>query len=302
MTEVTSKSEIFIGSQQLLLQFNPEGSLDDIQLDQSGVRIEAKSIVYCWSNGQRGIDDVELSIYPGEMVALMGPSGAGKTTLLNLLAGIKKPTTGQVLFNGRSANSEFVANNIGYVPQKEDSFYTDLTVYETLYYACKLKLPSDTTESEIENRINQLLRDMDLESTRDIIIGTSGKGISGGQAKRVNIALELINEPDVPIFGWTNFRAGLYIDRQIMELMESLRDRGKTIILTIHQPRVEVFNTMKQVILMCKGGNWGTLDHLRMWKRTSQPALEFQNLRVLTQVTSCWTWWIQTEGIKRGHQ
>ena len=257
MTEVTSKSEIFIGSQQLLLQFNPEGSLDDIQLDQSGVRIEAKSIVYCWSNGQRGIDDVELSIYPGEMVALMGPSGAGKTTLLNLLAGIKKPTTGQVLFNGRSANSEFVANNIGYVPQKEDSFYTDLTVYETLYYACKLKLPSDTTESEIENRINQLLRDMDLESTRDIIIGTSGKGISGGQAKRVNIALELINEPDVLFLDEPTSGLDSTSTDKLSELLESLRDRGKTIILTIHQPRVEVFNTMKQVILMCKGGKLG---------------------------------------------
>ena len=253
--QIYPNSQILIGTQQLVLQFDKDGGLNDVQLDALGVRIEAKNIVYEWgSSGVRGIDDVQLCIYPGEMVALMGPSGAGKTTLMDLLAGNKTPTQGEVLFNGRAASKEFIANNIGYVPQQEDSFYNDLTVYETLYYACKLKLPSDTTHDEIEQRIAQLLKDMELEAVKDIIIGHSGTGISGGQAKRVNIALELISEPDVLFLDEPTSGLDSTSTDKLTQVLEELRNRGKTIIMTIHQPRVEVFNAMKQVILMGKGG------------------------------------------------
>ena len=202
------------------------------------------------------LDNVDLSIFPSELVALMGPSGAGKTTLLQILCGEEAPSSGEVLLNGENLFDNFdrYRSAIGYVPQ-DDILHKDLTVYQALYFSARMRLPPDTTESEIDRRINQTLQELNLTDQKDQLIGSvENKVLSGGQRKRVNLGVELVSDPvllflDEPTSGLSSSDTA-----DIITVLRELANRGKTIILTIHQPSVEVYNKMNYVLLLAKGG------------------------------------------------
>ena len=143
------------------------------------------------------LDHVSFKALPGDMIALMGPSGAGKTTLLLTLNGYLPPTSGQVRINGEDLYSIYDAlrGSIGYVPQ-DDIVHPELTVFEAVKYSAKFRLPPDYSEDEIDARVWQTLRDLGLDSLANLQIGKPEKKVlSGGQRKRVNIALELVTDP-----------------------------------------------------------------------------------------------------------
>ena len=202
------------------------------------------------------LDDVDLSIFPSELVALMGPSGAGKTTLLQILCGEEAPSSGEILLNGENLFDNFdrYRSAIGYVPQ-DDILHKDLTVYQALYFSARMRLPPDTTESEIDRRINQTLQELNLTDQKDQLIGSvENKVLSGGQRKRVNLGVELVSDPvllflDEPTSGLSSSDTA-----DIITVLRELADRGKTIILTIHQPSAEVYNKMNYVLLLARGG------------------------------------------------
>jgi ABC transport system ATP-binding/permease protein len=202
------------------------------------------------------LDGVDLSIFPSELVALMGPSGAGKTTLLQILCGEESPSSGEILLNGENLFDNFdrYRSAIGYVPQ-DDILHKDLTVYQALYFSARMRLPPDTTTSEIDRRIIQTLEDLNLGEQKDQLIGSvENKVLSGGQRKRVNLGIELVSDPvllflDEPTSGLSSSDTA-----DIITVLRDLANRGKTIILTIHQPSAEVYNKMNYVLLLAKGG------------------------------------------------
>jgi serine/threonine protein kinase/ABC-type multidrug transport system ATPase subunit len=220
---------------------------------RNNVTIEACDIVVEVPK-RRLLDAVSLTIFPGEFVGLMGPSGAGKTTLMNVLNGYTPPKAGEVYLNGQSLYGNYAqfSTYLGYVPQ-DDIIHRDLTVYQALYYTARLRLPADFSESEIRNRIDQVLKQLGLEATRNVLIGSpEKKGISGGQRKRVNLAMELLTDPlvlflDEPTSGLSSEDALM-----VMKLLRGLADQGKTILLTIHQPSLEAFRQMNNLILVGK--------------------------------------------------
>ena len=143
------------------------------------------------------LDHVSFKALPGDMIALMGPSGAGKTTLLLTLNGYLPPSGGQVRINGEDLYTIYDAlrGSIGYVPQ-DDIVHPELTVFEAVRYSARFRLPPDYSEEEIDRRVEQTLRDLGLEQVKNLQIGKPEKKIlSGGQRKRVNIALELVTDP-----------------------------------------------------------------------------------------------------------
>ena len=143
------------------------------------------------------LDHVSFKAMPGDMIALMGPSGAGKTTLLLTLNGYMPPTSGQVRINGEDLYLIYDAlrGSIGYVPQ-DDIVHPELTVFEAVKYSARFRLPDDYSEEEIDRRVDETLRDLGLEGVRNLQIGKPEKKVlSGGQRKRVNIALELVTDP-----------------------------------------------------------------------------------------------------------
>lgn len=201
---------------------------------------------------KRLLDPISLTIYPTELVALMGPSGAGKTTLLGALNGYTAPTSGAIFLNGQDLYEHYdqYRTCIGYVPQ-EDVMHRDLTVGQALYYTARLRLPSDYSRADINARIAQVIEQLGLQGTENVLIGSAErKGISGGQRKRVNLAMELLTDPlilflDEPTSGLSSEDALM-----VMQLLRKLADDGKTIIISIHQPSLEVFRLMDNLIVV----------------------------------------------------
>ncbi len=202
------------------------------------------------------LDDVSISIYPSELVAIMGPSGAGKTTLLMALNGYEPPDRGEVRLAGENlyANFDRFRGLVGYVPQ-DDLLFKELTVREALYFTARLRLPDDTTDAEIHDCIERVLADLKLTAQADQLIGSvEEKVLSGGQRKRVNIALELITDPEVLFLDEPTSGLSAKDAADLVEVLRQLADRGRTVILTIHQPSAEIFARMDHVLLLANGG------------------------------------------------
>lgn len=227
-------------------------AVDTVRLDAVGV---TRKLTQGALAGRVILDDIGVSIYPGELVALMGPSGAGKTTLLEILTGQRRPEGGHVLFNGHNLHdAPQLRSHIGYVPQ-EDIMHRDLTVFEVLHHAAQLRLPPTISRKKVVAHVEKLITRMGLAHIRDSIIGgESVRGVSGGQRKRVNIALELITEPPLLFLDEPTSGLDATSTMEVLMVLRQLADTGKTIIMTIHQPRIEAFQKVDQLLLLTKGG------------------------------------------------
>jgi len=203
------------------------------------------------------LDHVSFKALPGDMIALMGPSGAGKTTLLLTLNGYLPPTSGQVRINGDDLYAVYDALRgvIGYVPQ-DDIVHPELTVFEAVKYSARFRLPNDYSEEEIDARVEQTLRDLGLEGVKNLQIGKPEKKVlSGGQRKRVNIALELVTDPVILFLDEPT--SGLAADdtTALINLLHDLTKKtGKTIIMTIHQPAKDEYEKFNLAFIMGYGG------------------------------------------------
>lgn len=203
------------------------------------------------------LDHVSFKALPGDMIALMGPSGAGKTTLLLTLNGYLPPSSGQVRINGDDLYAVYDALRgvIGYVPQ-DDIVHPELTVFEAVKYSARFRLPNDYSEAEIDARVEQTLRDLGLEAVQNLQIGKPEKKVlSGGQRKRVNIALELVTDPVILFLDEPT--SGLAADdtTALINLLHDLTKKtGKTIIMTIHQPAKDEYEKFNLAFIMGYGG------------------------------------------------
>jgi len=221
-----------------------------------GFSIEAKNITIEVGGGAKLLDDISFTVNPGELVGLMGLSGAGKTTLIKALNGYDKPNSGTSLINGNDLyeNYNLVKSIIGYVPQ-DDIVHPELNVGEALRYYAKLRLPSDMSRKEIEKLIDETLDKLGILATKDILIGSpeTEKGISGGQRKRVNLAMELLAKPKVIFLDEPTSGLSAVDTKMVMEQLRKLADEGTTIIITIHQPSFDNYKIMDNQIILSYG-------------------------------------------------
>jgi len=198
---------------------------------------------------QRILRDVSLSVKPQEFVAVVGGSGAGKSTLVNALCGFKPATEGAVLLNGVDLYSNFDAyrNEMGYVPQ-DDIIHLDLPVSKALDYAARLRMPADTSRYEREQRVSEVIDELDLKACAERTV----RQLSGGQRKRVSIGVELLTRPS--LFFLDEATSGLDpgTESAMMKLLRKLADQGRTIILITHATK----NVMAcdKVVFLVRGG------------------------------------------------
>lgn len=194
----------------------------------------------------RLLDNVSLSIQPNEFVGLIGPSGAGKSTLMDAMNGMRPASGGSVLINNLDLyqHLDSLKQSIGYVPQ-DDIIHRELTVYRTLYYVAKLRLSRDVSTKEIDQIIDEVLDVTGLTERRDVPINQ----LSGGQRKRVSIAVELITKPSVIFLDEPTSGLDPATEEKIMILFRQIAESGRTVILTTHaMENVKLFD--KLVILM----------------------------------------------------
>ncbi|KAI8588455.1 hypothetical protein BDZ88DRAFT_194973 [Geranomyces variabilis] len=200
--------------------------------------------------------DVQGIVKAGEVMAVMGGSGAGKTTFLDILAKREKrgAVTGDILVNGKFMSDAEYRSIVGYVDQ-EDTLMPTLTVYETVLYSALLRLPRSMSTKEKEERVMETLIELDILHIANRRIGTTGeRGISGGEKRRVSIACELVTGPsilflDEPTSGLDAFNAYNVIE----SLVNLARTYRRTVILTIHQPRSNIFALFDKLVLLAKG-------------------------------------------------
>lgn len=202
------------------------------------------------------LENISMSIFPGELNGMLGPSGAGKSTLLMTVLGILRPTHGGVLLNGKPLFDQYESfrTNVGYVPQ-DDIVHPELTVSEALRYACKLRLPSGTSSKHIEEAIEATLKEVGLFDQRNLRIGSpEQKVLSGGQRRRVNLAVELVTDPSLLILDEPTSGLSWTDAADVISTLRRLADNGRTIIVTIHQPDYLEYEKFDSVTILGRGG------------------------------------------------
>ncbi|KAG6040827.1 hypothetical protein E4U41_006959 [Claviceps citrina] len=209
-------------------------------------------------NGKVILRDIQGTCHPGEVTAIMGASGAGKTTLLDILARKNKRgmVEGDFFVNGTKVDDSEYKKVVGFVDQ-EDTMLPTLTVHETILNSALLRLPRDMSRITKENRVLEVEKELGIYHIRDSLIGSEegkGRGISGGEKRRVGIACELVTSPsilflDEPTSGLDAFNA-----YNVIECLVTLaKNYQRTVIFTIHQPRSNIVALFDRLVLLGKG-------------------------------------------------
>ncbi|KAH8714807.1 hypothetical protein GQ44DRAFT_713405 [Phaeosphaeriaceae sp. PMI808] len=208
-------------------------------------------------NGKQILSGISGAVHPGELMAIMGASGAGKTTFLDILARKNKVgiTNGEFYLNGEKIRDDEFKSVIGFVDQ-DDTLLPTLTVHETILDSALLRLPKEMSRSSKEQRVEDVERQLGIHHIRDQKIGSeeTGRGISGGEKRRVGIACELVTSPsilflDEPTSGLDAFNAFNVVEC----LVNLVKNYNRTVVVTIHQPRSNIVALFDQLILLAKG-------------------------------------------------
>ncbi len=214
----------------------------------------ARDIEYYFPRSENGIQKFSFYGESGQLVGIMGGSGTGKSTLIKIFDGSLKLSSGEILINGENlSDSDRLEGLIGNIPQ-DDLLIEELTVFQNLYFNAKLCL-ANKTEEEINEAVNNILSELGLFESRHLKVGTPlNKFISGGQRKRLNIALELIRSPyilfvDEPTSGLSSTDS-----ENVMYLLKEQAVRGKLIMVVIHQPSSELFKMFDRLLVLDRGG------------------------------------------------
>src|SRR2546423_838879 len=234
---------VFLGG--FLLQVNgPHITRHDL----SASRIIARNIHKEIAN-KTILKDISLAIYPREFVGLMGPSGSGKSTLMDALNGLRPASRGSVCINDVDLYRNFDAlrRSIGYVPQR-DILHDALTVERTLYYAAKLRLPGATKREALRRAIDDVIETVGLSEQR----ATQFRQLSGGQQKRLSLALELITKPNFIFLDEPTSPLDPETTENMMLLFRQLADEGRIVVMVTH--KFEKFGVMHQIAMLTRGG------------------------------------------------
>ena len=225
--------------------------------DDIGNKIQfvVKDVEHYFKGGVKGLNPINIVQESGSLVGIMGASGSGKTTLLNVLNGSTPPTSGTVTINGIDiyAEKEKVEGLIGYVSQ-DDLLVEELTVYQNLLFNARLCF-DDLNEFQINHKVLKVLKSLGLFDIKDMVVGSPlNKKISGGQRKRLNIALELIREPAILFLDEPTSGLSSRDSENIMDILKELTLRGKLVFVVIHQPSSDIFKMFDSLYILDKGG------------------------------------------------
>lgn len=212
-----------------------------------------RDINFRFPNSDNGMHDLSFTLTNGELLAIMGGSGTGKTTLLSLLNGSLKPQSGTITINGHDISEPQAKDLIGFVPQ-DDLLIEELTVYQNLWFTAKLCF-AGMSDDEIDRRVMKTLKNLGLDAIKDLKVGSAiNKYISGGQRKRLNIALELIREPAVLFLDEPTSGLSSADTEKVILLLKEQTLKGKLIVVNIHQPSSDVYQLFDRLWLLDRGG------------------------------------------------
>ncbi len=248
------------------------------QTDQDqtqAVEFCGRNINFRFPNSDNGMHDLSFTMHNGELLAIMGGSGTGKTTLLSILNGSLMPQEGTITINGHDIAEPAAKALIGFVPQ-DDLLIEELTVYQNLWFTAKLCFEGMSPQ-DIDRRVMKTLKDLGLDAAKDLKVGSAiNKYISGGQRKRLNIALELIREPAILFLDEPTSGLSSADTEKVINLLKEQTLKGKLIIVNIHQPSSDVYKLFDRLWLLDKGGypvfDGNPIDAITYFKETANYA------------------------------
>lgn len=219
-------------------------------VDTGEVSFSARHLTVTVDGGKQILKDVSFGVPEKSLIAVIGPSGSGKSTLLKALTGYRPADQGEVLYDNRNLYKQFaeLRQRIGLVPQ-DDILHKELTVKKALKYAAKLRFPADTTGAERNARIDEVLRELKLDIHKDKKVTS----LSGGQRKRVSVALELLTKPSLIFLDEPTSGLDPGMDRDVMQLLRGLADDGRTVLVVTHS--VAELATCDKLLVMAPGGS-----------------------------------------------
>ncbi|MBP7194884.1 MAG: ATP-binding cassette domain-containing protein [Candidatus Cloacimonetes bacterium] len=235
--------------------FRINGFYDLVETPFEVQSLTIQDVKHYFQDGKLALDGISCNIRKGELIGILGQSGCGKSTLVKTITSELVPTYGQVKIDGKVLynNLSYYSQFFGYVPQ-DDLLYPNLTVYENLWYRGRLRLPNISAAS-LKQKIENLLHQVNLSHRKDTQVGEPRRTmLSGGERKRLNVALELLFEPTVIVCDEPTSGLSWGDAEQVIDILKLLTAQGKIVILTIHQPNSSVFRKFNQVLLMDLGG------------------------------------------------
>ncbi|WP_145767043.1 FHA domain-containing protein [Streptomyces brevispora] len=218
-------------------------------VDTGEVSFAARHLTVTVDGGKQILKDVSFGVPEKSLIGVIGPSGSGKSTLLKALTGYRPANHGEVLYDNRNLYKQFaeLRQRIGLVPQ-DDILHKELTVTKALKYAAKLRFPADTTEAERQSRIHEVLTELKLDIHKDKKVTS----LSGGQRKRVSVALELLTKPSLIFLDEPTSGLDPGMDRDVMQLLRGLADDGRTVLVVTHS--VAELAICDKLLVMAPGG------------------------------------------------
>ncbi|MEW5357159.1 FHA domain-containing protein [Streptomyces sp. 16-176A] len=219
-------------------------------VDTGEVSFSARHLTVTVDGGKQILKDVSFGVPEKSLIAVIGPSGSGKSTLLKALTGYRPADQGEVLYDNRNLYKQFaeLRQRIGLVPQ-DDILHKELSVKKALKYAAKLRFPADTTAAERDARIDEVLRELKLDIHKDKKVTS----LSGGQRKRVSVALELLTKPSLIFLDEPTSGLDPGMDRDVMQLLRGLADDGRTVLVVTHS--VAELAICDKLLVMAPGGS-----------------------------------------------
>ncbi|OAA72620.1 ABC efflux transporter [Akanthomyces lecanii RCEF 1005] len=259
----TTDTDLSAGKEKMTVRSITEVRAIDVGLDRFALALDKKAATGKSLPRSLIVNPVTTMFQAGTLNVVMGPSGSGKTSLLNAMAlrlrnsvGTKYRPSGKLTFNGAVPSDSVIRSVCSYVCQDDDALLPSLTVRETLRFAAGLRLPSFMSTEEKYRRAEEVLLKMGLKDCANNLIGNDMiKGISGGEKRRASIAVQVLTDPRVLLLDEPTSGLDAFTASSIMEVLQGLANEGRTLILTIHQARSDLFKHFGNVLLLSRGGH-----------------------------------------------
>ena len=259
----TSDTDLSAGKEKMTAKSISEVRTIDLNVDSFALGLDKRTTRGKKLPPKTILQPINATFQAGVLNVIMGPSGSGKTSLLNAMAlrlrnslGTKYRPSGRLTFNGATPSDSVVRSVCSYVCQDDDALLPSLTVRETLRFAAGLRLPSHMSKEEKYHRAEDVLLKMGLKDCADNLVGNDLiKGISGGEKRRVSIAVQVLTDPRILLLDEPTSGLDAFTASSIMEVLQGLANEGRTLILTIHQARSDLFKHFGNVLLLARGGS-----------------------------------------------
>lgn len=259
----TSDTDLSAGKEKMAERSVDDVRAIDVELEGFSLTVEKRSALGKKLPAKTILSPINATFQAGMLNVIMGPSGSGKTSLLNSMAlrlrnsiGTKYRPLGKLAFNGAIPSDAVIRSVCSYVCQDDNALLPSLTVRETLQFAAGLRLPSFMGKEEKTRQAEEVLLKLGLKDCADNLIGNDMiKGISGGEKRRVSIAVQVLTNPRILLLDEPTSGLDAFTANSIMEVLSGLANEGRTLILTIHQARSALFEEFGNVLLLARGGS-----------------------------------------------